>query len=178
MNEIFQWNKKYPLGNLCLKEKEEMQPCGVKLTLLHHPCESCVVGIPRNYLRSDDKLILLQMAEQPAFSSCCWKSLCHAGYNQQEEEEQFQGFELGLAARMHNIAFPGGADLLVAPGCRRCRHPQCHGPQQGTSVGYPNNSEDELGALHGAMTGQLLQVQGALNGNNSQGQQRMPSSPY
>lgn len=33
-------------------------------------------------------------------------------------------------ARMHNIAFPGGADLLVAPGCRRCRHPQCHGPRQ------------------------------------------------
>lgn len=97
MNEIFQWNKKYPLGNLCLKEKEEMQPCGVKLTLLHHPCESCVVGIPRNYLRSDDKLILLQMAEQPAFSSCCWKSLCHAGYSQQEEEGQFQGFELGVA---------------------------------------------------------------------------------
>lgn len=52
------------------------------------------------------------------------------------------------------------------------------GGLQGTSFGYPNNSEDELGALHGAMTGQLLQVQGALNGNNSQGQQRMPSSPY
>lgn len=33
-------------------------------------------------------------------------------------------------ARMHNIAFPG-ADLLVAPGCGRCQHPQLSWPTAG-----------------------------------------------
>lgn len=55
-----------------------MQPWYMRLAVLYHPCDSSTAGDPPgNYLRSDGKLIPLQMAEQPALSSqgvlvLCW----------------------------------------------------------------------------------------------------------
>lgn len=70
-----------------------MQPWDMQLTLLHHPCDRGTAGEAQgNYLRVDCKFTPLQVAEQPVFTS-----LYCAGYEQQEEQDQSWGLELGQA---------------------------------------------------------------------------------
>lgn len=84
---------------MCLRGVEEMQPWDMRLAIPHHPRDSGSAGEPPgDYLRSDGKFVPLQTAEQPALNS--WgviSFLCRAGYEQQEEQEQSRGFELGQA---------------------------------------------------------------------------------
>lgn len=81
------------MGGLCLGGREKMQHWDMQLTFLHNLCDRGTAGEAQgNYLRVDCKYTPLQVAEQPMFTS-----LYCAGYEQQEEQDQSWGLELGQA---------------------------------------------------------------------------------